>query len=207
MTSLYELLRATAAKHRHLCPRQVLGVRMGLYGGKVLGLSLPQTDEKRLYVIVEADGCASDAIVAATNCWPGRRTMRIEDFGKIAATFVDTQSERAIRIIPRPIARGTARLYAPEARCKWDAQLLGYQRMPDEELFEVQEVQLLTPIEQLISRPGCKAICDRCGEEITNKREVVSEGMTLCRACAGHSYYALLAVLPAAYQVAAADSQ
>jgi formylmethanofuran dehydrogenase subunit E len=175
---------------------------MGLYGGTVLGLSLPQVD-KRLYVIVEADGCVADAIVAATNCWPGRRTMRIEDFGKIAATFVDTLSGRAVRIVPRNTARATAARYAPEALCRWDAQLLGYRRMPDDELFEVQEVQLLIPVERLISRSGSRATCDRCGEEIINEREVISEGMTLCRACAGQSYYAFLAVMPAAQPVPA----
>jgi formylmethanofuran dehydrogenase subunit E len=31
MPTLKELLDQTAAMHRHLCPRQVLGVRMGLY--------------------------------------------------------------------------------------------------------------------------------------------------------------------------------
>jgi formylmethanofuran dehydrogenase subunit E len=205
MAPLDELLRASAARHRHLCPRQVLGVRMGLYGGAILDLPVPQTD-KRLYVIAETDGCALGAIVVATNCSPGRRTMVLEDFGKIAATFVDTQSARAVRIVPRPPIRSTATAYAPEARSKWESQLLGYQRMPYEELFELQEVQLLVSIRQLISQPGYKAICDRCGEEINNEREVVLGRTTLCRACAGQSYYALLAVLPATHAVSECSS-
>ena len=188
MKSLLELLSQSAALHEHLCPRQVLGVRMGLLAGEILGLHLPQSD-KRLLTIVETDGCAADGIAVATNCWVGRRTMRLEDFGKVAATFVDTQLHQAVRIVPRSEARTTARAFAPEAGNKWEAQLLGYQRMPTLELLSVQPVHLNTPLEKIISRPGRKAICDRCGEEILNEREVLWENLTLCKTCAGQSYY------------------
>jgi len=120
MPTLKELLDTTTAMHRHLCPRQVLGVRMGLYAGELLGLTVPQQD-KRLYTIMETDGCAADGVAVAVNCWVGRRTMRVEDFGKAAATFVDTQTGQALRIVPRPTVRQTARAYAPTAADKWDA--------------------------------------------------------------------------------------
>jgi formylmethanofuran dehydrogenase subunit E len=195
MKPLPELLEASAALHRHLCPRQVLGARMGLLAGETLGLDLPQTD-KRLLTIIETDGCAADGLSVATGCWVGRRTLRVEDYGKVAAAFVDTATRRAIRIAPRPDARQRARRYAPEARNKWEAQLLGYQRMPADELLSVQSVQLKTPIEQIVSRPGLKVACDICGEEIMNEREIARDGLTLCRACAGESYYLLTAELP-----------
>jgi formylmethanofuran dehydrogenase subunit E len=198
MLTLPELLDRSAALHRHLCPRQVLGVRMGRLAGKVLGLELPQTD-KRLFTIAETDGCAVDGISVATDCWVGRRTLRVEDYGKVAATFVDTQTGRAIRIVPRADVRLRAGVYAPETRNKWEMQLLGYQRMPEAELLTVQGVQLKTPIERLISRPGLKAICEACGEEVLNEREVIHEGMTLCRACAGESYYLLPVEVPTAH--------
>jgi formylmethanofuran dehydrogenase subunit E len=188
MPTLKELLDQTTSMHRHLCPRQVLGVRMGLYAGELLGLTLPQAD-KRLYTIMETDGCAADGVAVAVNCWVGRRTMRIEDYGKVAATFVDTATGRALRIVPRPTVRQAACTYAPEAVNKWDAQLIGYQLMPAGEMFDVREVVLRTPIEAIISRPGRKAHCEVCGEEIMNEREVVHDGVTLCRACAGASYY------------------
>lgn len=199
MKSLSELLEQSAALHRHLCPRQVLGVRMGMLAGEVLGLDLPQVDSracapgagKRLLTIVETDGCASDGIAVATNCWVGRRTMRVEDYGKVAATFVDTHTGQAVRIIPRGQARALAREFAPEARNRWEAQRLGYQRMPAEDLFSVQSVCLNTPLEQIVSRAGKRAICDLCGEEIMNEREVVRAGSALCRACAGPAYYRL----------------
>ena len=197
MKELAELLRATADLHRHLCPRQVLGVRMGLYAGRLLGLDLPQSD-KRLFTIMETDGCAADGVSVATNCWVGRRTLRIEDYGKVAATFVDTQTDRSIRIVPRGTVRDAAYTsYGSRARNRWEAQLIGYQLMSSEELFDIQAVVPATPVQQLISRAGRKAICDYCGEEIMNEREVVQNGLILCRACAGPAYYRLCAGTPA----------
>jgi formylmethanofuran dehydrogenase subunit E len=190
MKSLDELLKACAAHHHHLCPRQVLGVRMGLLAGEILGLDLPQGD-KRLLTIVETDGCGADGVAVATGCWVGHRTLRIEDYGKVAATFVDTRAHQAVRIVPRAQARRLAHEYAPEARSRWEAQLSGYQRMPAEELLAAQAVQLNEPVEQIIGRAGVRVICASCGEEIMNEREVAREGMVLCKSCAGPSYYSV----------------
>ena len=188
MRTLNELLQASAAMHRHLCPRQVLGVRMGVWAGELLGLDVPQAD-KRLLTIVETDGCAADGIAVATNCWVGRRSLRVEDYGKVAATFVDTRNEQAVRIVPRSEARDLAWLYATGARNKWEAQLLGYQRMPSLELLVFYPVRLRVPVREILSRAGHKAVCTSCGEEILNDREMASGGLTLCRACFGEAYY------------------
>ncbi len=192
MITLAELLKQTARLHHHLCPRQILGVRMGLLAGEILGLDLPQTD-KRLFVIAETDGCGVDGISVATNCWIGRRTLRVEDYGKLAATFVDTRTQRALRIAPRSSARRAAGRYAPDAHHKWETQLLGYQRMPAEELLSVQAVQLTIDLAAVISRAGKQAVCDLCGEEIMNEREIRCDEMTLCRSCARGGYYQLVA--------------
>jgi len=191
MTTLTDLLNTSAALHRHLCPRQVIGVRMSLHAGQLLGLSLPQAD-KRLFVVAETDGCAADGISVGANCWVGRRTMRVEDYGKVAATFVDTRTERALRLVPRPSARELAPTWAPEAANLWEAQLLGYQRLPVEEMFDVRPVQLRTPIGRIISHPRHKVTCAWCGEEIRNEREIVRPDGPVCRACAGDAYYYLL---------------
>lgn len=188
MKDIQVLLEQSAAMHRHLCPRQVLGVRIGMYAGEILILDLPQT-EKRLYTIAETDGCAVDGISVATNCWVGRRTLRIEDYGKVAATFVDTLTGTAVRIAPRSGIRQAALNYAPEAKNKWQGQLLGYQRMPAEELLSIQWVQLNRPIEEIISKPGKQAFCDVCGEEIMNDREIIVGDTVFCKACAGQVYY------------------
>lgn len=192
MPTLQELLEQTAALHHHLCPRQVLGVQMGRLAGELLGLSLPQTD-KRLLTIVETDGCFADGVAVATNCWVGRRTLRVEDYGKAAAVFVDTHSGHAVRLFPRHDLRQTVLRYAPEADNKWEAMLLGYQRMMPAAMFEVESVELATPIAMIISEAGRRVHCDRCGEEIINGREIKAEGKTLCRACAGAAYYRVLA--------------
>src|SRR5689334_13290713 len=125
MLALDQLLENSAALHRHICPRQVLGVRMGMWAAELLSLELPQ-ENKRLLTIVETDGCFSDGVAVATNCWVGRRTMRVEDYGKVAATFIDTQTGVAWRMAPHPDARSQAAPYAPEAKNRWQAMLLGY---------------------------------------------------------------------------------
>jgi formylmethanofuran dehydrogenase subunit E len=175
--------------HRHLCPRQVLGVRMGLYAGGLLALDVPRED-KRLFVFMETDGCFVDGVIAATGCNVGRRTMRILDFGKVACTFVDLESGEAIRIVPRFGVRVAAREYAPAARNRWTAQLEGYQVMPAQELLKAEQVQLTVDLVKIISRAGVRVNCDGCGEEIINQREVIRDGRVLCRQCAGDGYYA-----------------
>jgi formylmethanofuran dehydrogenase subunit E len=190
MKLLEEFLQASAALHTRLCPRQALGVRMGLLAGRLLELNLPQVD-KRLLTIAETDGCMVDGISATTHCSVGRRTLRVEDYGKVAATFVDTHTEQAIRITPRAEARALAWEYAPQARNRWGAQLTGYQRMPDELLLSWQWVSLAGSLHVILGRHGKRVICEVCREEIINQREVVIEGTALCRACAGRAYYLL----------------
>jgi formylmethanofuran dehydrogenase subunit E len=186
--SIHELLEKSSAAHTHICPRQVLGVRMGLAGGKSLGLELPIA-KKELLVIAETDGCFVDGISAATGAAVGHRTLRIEDYGKIAATFIDPRSGYAVRISPGDDIRRRALLYAPGEERQYFAQLLGYQVMPEQELLNIQEVRLMLPVKEIISRPGVRAICSACGEEIINEREVCSQGQVFCRACYGSAYY------------------
>ncbi len=191
MRDLETLLNASAARHHnHLCPRQVLGVRMGLYAAERFDLDLPQND-KRLFAFVETDGCLIDGIAVATRyaCWVGNRTMRVMDYGKTAATFVDTYTDRAIRITPLRESRMRARDYAPDAPDRWHAQLAAYQVMPTEELLLAQEVTLNVSLAAIVSRHGRRVVCERCGEDIMNEREVRVDSQTLCRACALGSYY------------------
>lgn len=190
MPSLDDLLTLSATHHHKLCPRQVLGVRIGLLAGLLLDLPLPQP-EKRLLTIAETDGCFVDGLSAATGCYVGRRTLRIEDYGKTAATFVDTLTEQAIRIAPRAEARELAWDYAPSARNNWEAQLIGYQHLPDDLLFDWRWVELTVPVAQIVGQAGKRVSCESCGEEIINQREVTREGIVLCKSCAGKSYFYL----------------
>jgi formylmethanofuran dehydrogenase subunit E len=188
MQNLDLILAESAKRHKHLCPRQVLGARMGLLAAELLGIELPRRD-KRLLVISETDGCAVDGLIAATGCRVGSRTLRIHDFGKVAATFADIYTEETIRIAPRREARNIAINQNTNTHNNWEAMLRGYQAMSISELFIVQRVKLKMPLSEMISRPTRKAICEICDEEIMNGREVVNQGVVLCLACAGKSYY------------------
>ena len=188
MKPLDELLRDSATHHHRICPRQVLGARVGMLAASLLDLDLPQSD-KRLLVITETDGCFVDGVSAATGCYIGRRTLRVEDFGKTAAVFADTRAECAVRIAPRHDIRELAKQYAPNAHNRWEAQLLGYQRMPDEDLLDFKWVTLRLNVAALVGQAGVRVDCDACGEEIINQREVIWESKILCRACAGQAYY------------------
>jgi formylmethanofuran dehydrogenase subunit E len=182
------MLEHTAAMHKHLCPRQVLGVRMGLYAAELLGLAMPQTD-KRVLAFVESDGCFADGLSAATGCTLGHRTMRLFDYGKVAATLVDSKTGRAIRIAPRADSRQRAAEAAPEAANRWKGQLEAYQKIPTKLLFEATDVALNVDVAALVGKPGVRVSCARCKEEILNQREVVCDGETLCMSCAGESYW------------------
>mgnify|MGYP000063345277 CR=1 FL=1 len=192
---LTDYMEASAARHRHLCPRQVLGIRMGLYGLRCLGLvnldfKTPYDNRrKRLLTVVETDGCGADGVAVATDCYVGRRTLRVLDFGKMAATMVDIQTGKAVRVVPHQESRQLARVHVPDAHSRWHAYLEAYQIIPDELLLTAREVLLTQSIAEILSRPTARAECDDCGEEIINQREIKQDGRILCRTCAGDSYY------------------
>lgn len=174
--------------HKHLCPRQILGVRIGLKGMAVLGFELGLR-HKHLLTIAETDGCFIDGVIAATQCTVGHRTLRVEDYGKIAATFVNVESGRAVRIAPALDVRERANRYAPQEKRHYFAQMQAYQIMPDEEMLVVEAVVLNIPIHEIISHSGIRVNCSHCGEEIINEREVIVDGRACCRPCAEGGYY------------------
>ena len=116
--TLKNMLAQTAAMHKHLCPRQVLGVRMGIVAAQLFPFELPQKN-KRLLAFVETDGCFADGVSAATGCTLGHRTMRLVDYGKVAVTFADTETGRAVRLSPLAGVRKLAAEAAPEAANRW----------------------------------------------------------------------------------------
>jgi len=191
MTSpLTILLEKSASEHSHLCPRQVLGVRMGLAGLAKLEIQAPVTPRKAL-IIIETPGCFADGIRAATGATVGHRTLRVHDLGKVAATFTDLKTGTSLRLSPKPGIRKVASLYTPEEKRHYFSQLTGYQVMPDEELFNFQWVELVASASQIMSHQNARAVCSKCGEEVINEREVIIEGVVLCHTCAYGGYYRL----------------
>jgi len=188
MRSLEQILRESSRHHGRLCPRQILGARIGLTGMKALGFDEPP-QKKQLLVITETDGCFVDGVASATGCTVGHRTLRVEDYGKVAATFVNTQTDYAVRLAPVLDIRQKAFKYAPGETRHYFTQMQAYQVMPDEEMFTFQEVLLNTPVEQIVSKPGLRINCDVCGEEIMNGREISRDGLALCLPCGQAGYY------------------
>ncbi|HSO26690.1 MAG TPA: FmdE family protein [Anaerolineales bacterium] len=189
MSELQTYLQKSAARRSRLCPRQVLGVRFSLAGLSALGLT-PPPERDRLLVISETDGCFVGAVEVVTGAGVDRHSLRIEDFGKTAAVFVDRQSGVAVRVSPAPGLRARAANYAPPGEKRhYFIQLHAYQVMPDSELIILQPVRLTPPLATLLGRPGVRTNCEHCGEEIINQREVMRAGQTLCKACAGLAYY------------------
>jgi formylmethanofuran dehydrogenase subunit E len=189
MTSkLTSLLKESSARHDHLCPRQVLGVRMGLAGLAAIGLEAPMP-HKAAFVFIETDGCFADGIEVATGATVGHRTLRVMDFGKTGAVFANIKTGKSIRVAPQLDIRVSSLAYYPKVKSKYYAQLKGYQIMPIAELFSFEEVMLDPPLEVTVSRPGLRSKCQRCGEEIINARQVLLGEEILCAACAGVGYY------------------
>jgi len=189
MKSLEEYLALAAQAHGHMCPGQVLGVRMAMLGLTKLGIDDPVKFRKRLVTFVEIDRCATDAVSMVTGCRLGKRSLKFVDYGKVAATFLDTETQRAVRVVARDDSRAKAKGMFPELAEESRRQLEAYKVMDDQELFVVQAVKVDLPPQDLPGRPRSRVQCEQCGEGINDGRERRVNGRVLCRSCAGESYY------------------
>ncbi|NTU43682.1 MAG: formylmethanofuran dehydrogenase [Nitrospirales bacterium] len=185
------LLDEAAAFHGHLCAGQVIGVRMAMAGLEAIGIRDPRgEDRKKLIVFVEIDRCATDAIMTVTGCRPGKRSMKLRDYGKMAATFVNLETGRAVRVTSQESSRRKAASWFPEIADESKAQLEAYKVMPDSELFEFHDVVVNLRPEDLPGKPLRRVVCQVCGEPVMDMREVVDSGRVLCRPCSeGRNYY------------------
>src|SRR5271170_876570 len=175
MKSLDEYLCDAEQAHGHLCAGQVLGVRLAMLGLQKLGIDDPRgnkEDRKRLVTFVEIDRCATDAIALVTGCRLGKRALKFRDWGKMAATFVDVSTGKAIRLAARESSKALARSMHPEIESKNQQQMLAYREMAENDLFTKQWVKVELSAEEF---PGYKAeriVCAECREGINFRREV-----------------------------------
>ena len=190
MKTLDEYLEDAAVAHGHLCAGQVLGVRMAMFGLKTLGLNDPQgKDRKRIVTFVEIDRCATDAVMVVTGCRLGKRALKFRDWGKVAATFVDTETGKAVRVAARESSKALARGLHPEVEDKNQQQMMAYRELSDDQMFQTQWVRVPLPPEEFPGYKGDRIVCENCGEGINFRREVRRDGKILCRGCAGESYF------------------
>jgi formylmethanofuran dehydrogenase subunit E len=188
--SFDELLHDAEIAHGHLCAGQVLGVRMAMLGLELLGLNDPYgKDRKRLVTYVEIDRCMTDAIGVVTGCRLGKRALKFRDWGKVAATFVDLEAGRAVRLCARESSKALAKQMHPEVGDKNKQQMLAYREISNDDLFTIQWVKVEVAAQELPGYKGERIACAQCGEGINFQKEVRRDGAVLCRACAGERYY------------------
>ena len=191
MEDFETLLKGSAESHGHLCPGQVVGVRMAILGCKLIGLNDPKAPDqiKKIIIYVEIDRCATDAIAYVTGVKLGRRSLKFVDYGIMAATFVNLETGKAYRVVSTEASRDLVPSYAPEITGKGQQQLGAYKRMPDSVLFRVQEVRVPIGESDLPGPTRHKVICARCGQVVRDKREVIIEDVPVCQPCARGPYF------------------
>jgi formylmethanofuran dehydrogenase subunit E len=206
-SGLDELLGEAERAHGHLCAGQVLGVRMAMLALRELGVGDPRArtlpdgtlnpDRKRLVTFVEIDRCATDAIGVVTACRVGKRALKLRDFGKMAATFVDLYAGlggdeyKGVRVVALESSKGRARELFPEME-KNAQQMKAYREMPDAELFATEWVRVALPPSEFPGFKGERVVCARCGEGVNFDRFVELDGERVCLGCAGGVYYRAL---------------
>jgi formylmethanofuran dehydrogenase subunit E len=190
LKSFDEYVTLAEAAHGHMCAGQILGLRLAIYGVTLLGLDDPTgKDRKRLVSFVEIDRCATDAVPIVTGCRLGKRALKFRDFGKVAATFCDLQEDRAVRVVAKESSKQRAKELYPEMLDKNAQQMRAYRELPEAELFDIEWVRVRLGPEDMPGYKAPRVVCAECGEGINFKREVLRDGKTLCRACAGERYY------------------
>lgn len=184
-------MEAAARAHGHLCPGQVIGVRMAILGLGLLGYACPPgyPEIKSLLGFVEIERCLADAVATATGLRFGRGSLKLVDQGLLAATFLDMPSGRAVRILSRDDARQKAGDYAPGMSNAHETQSEAYRFMPDPELFDATWVRV--DLDRFLApgqRPP-KVPCSACGVLIRSGQTRPGPDGPLCAVCAGDAYF------------------
>jgi len=194
MESIDILLSECERLHGHMCAGQLLGTRMALLGCKTIGIEDPRgADRKKLIVWVEIDRCMADAVSAVTGVRLGKRSLKYVDYGKVAATFLNTENQRAVRIVALESARTLADERYPEIENKRQRQFQAYSDATDDELFKTELVSIELNDFDAPGSPRSRVTCVICGEGVNDGREVVdANGDALCRGCSSGTYYSKL---------------
>jgi len=191
MESIDILLAECERLHGHMCAGQLLGTRMALLGCKLIGVDDPRgADRRKLIVWVEIDRCMADAVSAVTGVRLGKRSLKYVDYGKVAATFLNTENQRAVRIVARESARTLADERYPEIENKRQRQFQAYAEATDDELFKTELVSIELSEFDAPGSPRSRVTCVVCGEGVNDGREVIdANGDALCRGCHAGFYY------------------
>jgi formylmethanofuran dehydrogenase subunit E len=192
--SLDEILQECERLHGHMCAGQLLGARMALLGCRLVGLDDPRgADRRKTIVWVEIDRCMADAVGAVTGARLGKRSLKYVDYGKVAATFLNAETNKAVRVVALESSRALADERYPSIASKRERQFRAYSEATDEDLFKVETVAVQLSEMDLPGSPRSRVMCFVCGEGVNDGREVVrADGSVVCRGCDGESYYTKL---------------
>jgi formylmethanofuran dehydrogenase subunit E len=190
---LDDLLKECGRLHGHICPGQVLGVRMALQGRRLIGINDPKgSDRKSLSVWVEIDRCMTDAVSAVTGVRLGKRSLKYLDYGKVAATFLNLSDGSAVRLLALDESRALADSLYARIESRKERQMLAYRELSDERLFKIERVRIDLDEFDMPGRPRARVTCARCREGTNDGREVSDgTGERVCRVCAFGGYYRL----------------
>jgi formylmethanofuran dehydrogenase subunit E len=164
--------------HGHLCAGQVIGTRITRAALEYLGIE-DALEYRDLIAFVEADRCIADAVSTVANCQIGRRRLRWYDYGKMAASFYDMKTGRAIRVAS--IKR--------ERVADGEDVLAFFNSFSDRELLKIQKVEIDLDEYDFPGKPRRSVFCESCGEKVMDNRDIQLEGKTLCKTCAGQPVY------------------
>jgi formylmethanofuran dehydrogenase subunit E len=191
MKPIEALLEQHENTHGSLCPGALLGLRMSVLGCALVGIEDPRgVDRDKLVVWIEIDRWLADAVEVVTGARLGKRTLKFLDYGKLAATFLNRETGRAIRVVALESSRRLAELRHPEIEDKYERQMRTYREAAEEELFDVTDVEVQVRTKDLPGHPRSRVICSKCGEEVNDDREIdLPDRIKLCRPCVYGSYY------------------
>ncbi len=191
MEPIDQLVEQYDLKHGNLCPGALLGLRMAVLGCALVGIENPRgADRNKLVVWVEIDRWLADAVEAVTGARLGKRTLKFFDYGKLAATFLNVETGKAVRVVALESSRRLADLRHPEIEDKYERQMRTYREAAEEELFDVTDVEVQVRTKDLPGHPRSRVICHKCGEGVNDGREInLPDRITLCRPCVYGTYY------------------
>lgn len=176
--------------HGEVCPGIVMGTRIAMAGMRELRMD-PFERNRDLMVYVEIDRCMSDAVQAVTGISMGHRTLKYKDYGKFAATFLNISTGKAVRVSAAEGPREPPKSGKKPESGKPDMKKMveNLSKVPEDELLIIEEVKVDIGEHDIPGFPKYKAYCEKCGDRVLDRREVIIDGQTLCKACAEGPYY------------------
>src|ERR1043165_5984786 len=191
MQPLEELLEECGRLHGHMCAGQLLGARMAVLGCRLVRIDDPRgAERKKLIVWVEIDRCMADAVGAVTGVRLGKRSLKYVDYGKVAATFLNTETNNAVRVVALESSRALADKRFGSIANKRERQFRAYSEATDQELFAIEGVAIELSEMDLPGSPRSRVLCAVCQEGVNDGREVVrADGSVVCRGCDRGTYY------------------